>query len=278
MEITIYLDTLFLLNFSVDFFLLCLLRMILKLKGTTKRMAAGGAAGAVLSAAIQWIRLRMILKGADGGIFLVFGWLAAVFGISGLMLFFSFSFSCISEFFKAEAGLLFGAALLAGIWEGGMEAVSRIEGRPAQTISLGTIAFFFLLAGSGFTARWLWKLIFQTAAESSCYYEVTLYFQGKKESVLGFMDTGNQLNDPISGRPVHVADRKLLEHICPKTNKIRMIPYQTIDKEGAVLAAVMLERMEAVQGKRRLVYEQPLVAASPKELRMKNGCRILLHE
>lgn len=278
MEITVYLDTLFLLNFSVDFFLLCLLRMILKLKGSIKRMAAGGAVGAGLSVMIQYIRLRMILKGADGGIFSVFSWLAAVFGSSSLMLFLSFSFFCAEEFFKAEAGLLFGAALFAGIWQWGMEAASRAEGKTIHTVSLGTGIFFFLFMGSALTARWLYKLLFRAAAESSCYYQVTLYFQGKKESVKGFMDTGNHLRDPISGRPVHVADRKLLEHICPKTNKIRMIPYQTIDKKGAVLAAVTLERMEAVQGKRRLVYEQPLIAASPKELRMKNGCRILLHE
>ena len=57
-----------------------------------------------------------------------------------------------------------------------------------------------------------------------------------------------------------------------------MIPYRTIDGGGAVLTAVTLDRMEAVQGKRRLVYERPLVAASPVKLQMKNGCRVLLHE
>ena len=72
-----------------------------------------------------------------------------------------------------------------------------------------------------------------------------------------------------------MADRKLLLELCPKAGKVSMIPYRTIDGGGAVLTAVTLDRMEAVQGKRRLVYERPLVAASPVKLQMKNGCRVL---
>ena len=65
--------------------------------------------------------------------------------------------------------------------------------------------------------------------------------------------------------------------ICPGTDRVTMIPYRTIDGGGSVLGAVTLDRMEAVQGTRSLVYERPLVAASPASLKMRNGCRILLH-
>ncbi len=45
-----------------------------------------------------------------------------------------------------------------------------------------------------------------------------------------------------------------------------------------MMPAVFLDRIEAVQEKRRIVYEQPLVAASPQKLQIKGGCGILLHE
>ena len=57
-----------------------------------------------------------------------------------------------------------------------------------------------------------------------------------------------------------------------------MIPYRTIEGGGMMMPAVFLDRIEAVQEKRRIVYEQPLVAASPRKLQIKGGCGILLHE
>ena len=47
MEITLYLDVIFAVNFSVDLILLLMLRRILKLKGRWIRLAAGSAAGAI---------------------------------------------------------------------------------------------------------------------------------------------------------------------------------------------------------------------------------------
>ena len=44
MEITLYLDVIFAVNFSVDLILLLMLRRILKLKGMWIRLAAGSAA------------------------------------------------------------------------------------------------------------------------------------------------------------------------------------------------------------------------------------------
>ena len=84
----------------------------------------------------------------------------------------------------------------------------------------------------------------------------------------------------LSNGATHLAlldNRQLLEAVCPKVDKISMIPYRTIDGGGMFLKAVTLDRMEASQGGRLLVYERPLVAASPGKLKMKNGCRVLLH-
>ena len=60
MEITYYSDILFIINFFMDFSLLCLLRMILKLKGNWRRLAGGSAVGSVLTVLFSWVWLRII--------------------------------------------------------------------------------------------------------------------------------------------------------------------------------------------------------------------------
>ncbi|MCI8949129.1 MAG: sigma-E processing peptidase SpoIIGA [Lachnospiraceae bacterium] len=274
MEITFYLDVFLLVNFFMDFFLLWMLSMILKLKGKGIRLAAGSAVGAFLSALafLGW------MKQTGTGIVAVFIWSAEVFGISSLMVIAAFRPECFRDFIRGETGLLFGAALAAGVLEWGSSASLSLWGRPIDFGAAGLGAVLFALAGSCLLADGIWNLVHASAAERSFRYQVTLFHKGRQVTAEGFLDTGNRLRDPVSGRPVHVADRKILESICPRIEKLSMIPYRTIDGGGAVLKAVTIERMEAMQGKHRLVYERPLVAASPRELRMKNGCRILLHE
>ena len=274
MEITLYLDIFFMVNFSMDFFLLWLLRMILKLKGSGLRLAAGGGIGAALSVLVFGLWLAM----GRAGMAAVCFWGFSVSAISSLMVFVAFRPRSGGEFIRIEAGLLFGAALVEGILQWGSGAWLFLAGAPLGFYGMGTAGRLFFLAGGLLLAEGIWRLVQESAAERSCRYQVKLFCQGRQAVAEGFLDTGNRLRDPVSGKPVHVADRKLLLELCPKAGKVSMIPYRTIDGGGAVLTAVTLDRMEAVQGKRRLVYERPLVAASPVKLQMKNGCRVLLHE
>ncbi len=274
MEITIYPDVLFVVNFSMNFFLLWLLRMILKLKGKGSRLAAGSAAGAFLSvlALYGWLLLM------PSGLWAILLWMAAGIGIGGAMVYIAFWPVSRREFIRTELGLFFGAALIQGILEWGNQSWLLLQGYPIWEGSVGFVGIMLFLTGGCLLAEIFWKGIYEAACERSCRYQVTLLYRGRQVAAEGFLDTGNRLKDPVSGRPVHVADRRLLEDLCPKPEGVAMIPYRTIDGGGSVLTAVTLDRMEAVQGKRRLVFERPLVAVSPSALKMKNGCRILLHE
>lgn len=265
MELTYYADILFLINFFMDFSLLCLLRMILRLKGSRLRRAGGSAAGAALAVVFQWVWLRIVLTGRVNDILLFLFWLCSVLGISSVMLILAFSFQDVQEFLKAEAGLLFGAALVEGLIQAGITAMGFTWG-------------YLFLPLACLTASILWKAVDKTAWNQNFYYQVTLFYQGRQVQAKGFLDTGNHLEDPLSKKPVHVADRSLLKAICPRAEKVRMIPYRTIEGGGMMMPAVFLDRIEAVQEKRQIVYEQPLVAASPQKLQIKGGCGILLHE
>ncbi len=78
------------------------------------------------------------------------GWMAAVLGVSSLMLLMAFSFGNVREFLRAEAGLLFAAALTEGILEWGRTAWLALKGEPMQMSALGLLPGLFFLAGGCF--------------------------------------------------------------------------------------------------------------------------------
>lgn len=76
----------------------------------------------------------------------------------------------------------------------------------------------------------------------------------KKVKVKAFVDTGNSLTEPLSKKPVMLIEEKVLKELfgegCTLNNliewvqkdRIRYIPYKTIDKEG-VLPGLVLDRV-----------------------------------
>ena len=296
MEITLYLDVVLAVNFSVDLILLLMLRSVLKLKGRWIRLAAGSAAGAIFSALFLWLWLWLsLVKGMGGGL-LLFLRAAWVLAAGWVMVRTAFSLNrgegrkamaCLFLCGAAAGGILQGvgsgilpgagvpgaAAAGDGVWAGGTAAAAGGAGFS----QLGLVPLLLLLAAGCLGAEGLICMMREAAAERECRYQVTLCYRVRKARAEGFLDTGNRLRDPVSGRPVHGVSRKLLEELCPAADKLTPIPYRTIDGGGSVLWAVTLDKMEVVQGKRAFVYERPLVAASPASLQMRNGCRILLH-
>ena len=277
MEITLYLDVVFLVNFSVDFFLLLMLRRILKLKGRRMGLAAGSAAGAIFSALFLWLFLWLELEqgageGLTGKLGLLFIQAAGILGGGCLMLHLAFCLEHPKRFLQSLAGLMLASALTAGLleWSLGLFRLSFF--------SLDFLTLLFFLTGCCLMGEAVLRVVEEEKKQRECCYQVTLYCQGRKISAQGFLDTGNRLQDPISGRPVHVADSGLLKELNPPPERMMVIPYRTIDGGGSILGAAVLDRMEVTQGKETRVYERPLVASSPAAFKMKNGCRILLHD
>ena len=60
------------------------------------------------------------------------------------------------------------------------------------------------------------------------YYKVDIYFKDKEKiSLIGFLDTGNNLYDPYKKRPIILVDKKY-----QKEDKFILVPYHTINGEG----------------------------------------------
>lgn len=54
----------------------------------------------------------------------------------------------------------------------------------------------------------------------------------------GFVDTGNFLKDPISGRPVCIATKKVIDELMPGGAQFCIVPYKSIDSDGGLLQGI----------------------------------------
>lgn len=78
---------------------------------------------------------------------------------------------------------------------------------------LGAVLLFFL-AGRLLPEKWRQQIL-RTAVK----YPVTFFFDGKKVTVTGLLDTGNSLQDPLTGVPVVVVEYRALAGVLPEELK-----------------------------------------------------------
>ena len=109
-------------------------------------------------------------------------------------------------------------------------------------------------------------------AESRCIYEVTLV-EGEENVVYkALFDTGNLLTDPVSGKPVSVAEetdltKRWLERY---PQKYKIIPYQSVGKVHGVLEGIVVDEL-VIQKERDQVVKKGAVVALYKGKLSKDG-------
>ena len=191
----IYIDVVFAANLLMDYLLLRLVGRFLRCRVSRRRCLAAAAFGALGSCLILWIPsentpvLTVVFHG-----FFALGMLRIGLKIQkGALL------------LKAFLMLYLTAFLCGGFWE-------AVSGERTLTIKVFLLCVFVVYTGSS---------AFLFAADSiragrRNIYPVTLGYHGKVQSAYGFYDTGNLLEDPISGKPVSIIEADLLEKILPK--------------------------------------------------------------
>ncbi len=224
----IYLEWVVIINFLVDFLLLYGTNQLSGFSGGGKRAALGAFLGSIYAGACVLPDLAFLA----GGFWrlISFGIMsAAAFGVDKSALRRGILFFLLS---MALGGLATGFAG-AGVW----------------TLVLSA-ALMWLLCLLGFGG----------GKSHQHYASVTVTHRGKTLRLTALVDTGNTLRDPISHRPVLVADaavaQKLLglsiealEHpletlaagSCPG---LRLIPYSSVGNPAGMLLAVKAERVE----------------------------------
>ncbi len=199
---TVYVDLLFLVNFSMDFLCFFVTARLLCRPFKVWRSVLAASMGGIYSIAVLFINMNPILV------------LVSDLGFCALMCLCAYGIKDkrLGEFLL-HTTVYFGVSIgTGGCMTAMYSLLNRIElpfGEVNKNPDGISVWIFGILAiVSGFFALWGGK-IFKSTAENDPY-EVEITYHGASLTLTGMVDTGNMLRDPISGKPIVIVEKKSL--------------------------------------------------------------------
>ena len=250
----VYIDSLFLLNFVVNYLLLL---AAAKLSGEPLRrlrMAGGAALGAAYAAAVFFPHMGFLLHPLCklGAAVLM---LAAAFGGSKRLLRVEPGLLCRGRRFRRRE--LFALELLGG------QGLTLRNG-----IFYSAMDLRLILLSAAVCYVFITVVFQRTAKHTAARRELVpavLTLEGRRVALTALVDTGNTLTDPLTGRPVMVAEGEKLTALFPPgkappaaklrnpvaaveelsedlfRGRCRLLPYQAVGVECGMLLALRLD-------------------------------------
>ena len=247
MEEEIYADVLFIINFSMDFLSLYIVGRLMHFVMEAKRVIAGASLGALYGV----LELLMTLTALRQT--------ALTLGVLCLMCLVAFGRKSFRTYITS-VGLTFGVSMLiGGIMTSAFlklgNAVSYLEIGGTIATVYGEIPVWKFAVFALFSALITWllgKLFRRKRSQRVCL--VRMRFDGREREFPALVDSGNLLEEPVSGTPViflkgkaaKLLPKELLSAMkngvaslsLPEAGKLRVIPGKTVSGEGILLAAV----------------------------------------
>lgn len=243
---TVYVDLLFMINFSMDFLCFFLCAKILGIKLSLPRAIAASAVGGVYS---------------DVALFIGVGRLQAL-----LIDIFVCVLMCAIVFCKRGRNLSLPLYILVYVaismaLGGFMTAIFNLLNKLELPLKAGSsdgisVWLFALLAAISAAITLVGGRFFRSRAAQR-FADVDISYGGRSVRLRAMTDSGNLLREPISGKPCIVADVSALEKILPQrivraarkgdisaigklsaedAKKVRVIPIRTAGGESALIA------------------------------------------
>ncbi|WP_223700309.1 sigma-E processing peptidase SpoIIGA [Sutcliffiella deserti] len=256
---TVYLDAIWLLNFAFDFLLLKITCLILKRQVSVWRLIAGAFIGSLI-VVLMFTPLQMIVTN-----------MMVKLAFSLCMILVSFGFHRLRNFVE-NLTVFYITTFTAG---GGMFAIHyflRVDHQFANdtilTLSTGLgdpVSWMFVIVGFPLLL-YLSKQQFNTVETRKFRYDqlaaITVSLNEEDIVISGLIDSGNQLQDPITKTPVMIVEVSSLTDILPEEivhamdsieqsqgwptfsedcgwiDRIRIIPYRAVGKETTLMLAI----------------------------------------
>lgn len=274
MQYTVYVDVLFLVNWVMDYVLLWAVCAVMGLQRKKVRLGLAAALGAGWVCVIAVFSLPYLIK--EG-----VTWL----GISSLMIWIACRPRKLSDFLNRIC-VLYLVAFLAG---GGLNliyfhtsagvylkqvvlGIQRVNSSGVGVI-LGSIAMIL-------TVTKLLDTMEKQKKRRKNRYVAELYFGERRVLVDGFIDTGNRLKEPITGKIVHILQEDVAASLMSAENKPMsfLVPYHAVGTESGLLTAIRIDRMELVaEDESRTVIMRPLFGLYQGKLSSNDEYQLILH-
>lgn len=269
----LYIDVVFLVNLVMDIVVMTMVKVILKVRTSAVRIIISGTIGAL------WTCMLAIFPVFPALVQAIFTYVV----IGGLMVKVGLHTDGIRGLIKGLLGLYLASVALGGMMMAlyqhtriGYYVEQLIRGGFVEGMPL--IILVLLTAGAVFGLKYLWINVAEVQRQRSSLYEVTLNVGNRSVSTTGLLDTGNQLFEPVSRRPVHVVSEGIWHQLYQNGEPMIYIPFHTIGTEGGLMHGMVLDSMAVGKEQQERVIMKPLVAVSPKPLCRDGSYEILLHE
>lgn len=275
-DIHLYIDVIFFVNFVMDTLLLYILKQFLKRPAPLRRIFLGGTAGGLFGC------LEVFLWRLPSWVMMT-----ASFGAAAVMVTLAYRPDDWRELVK-ETGSLYLLAMVAGgvmefLYEytrAGFYVIMIMQGERAFMLPL--FMWLFLIAGTCLMAAGLLQFAREMARERKNRYVVVLADGETVVETTAYLDTGNFLKEPKSGKGVQIVTERIWNLFAARDHERVMIPYHTVGNPYGEMAGMMIERMEicGVKGrgkKGRIKIMGPWIAKAPYGLTMDNSYEVLLH-
>ena len=259
MQYEIYLDVLFLENMMMDFLILLAVKKVFPCSATYGSLLAGSFASSLLTCIILffpcpvWIRYILL--------FLL---------VNSCMTIIGLKVRTFPVFLKVWSLLYLAGFLLGGIMSWLRLYFGNFFRMASFLFPLGTCGFFLLYHSLLFLKK-LWKL-------QNHSYDVILTVNGKDFHLKAFLDSGNHLSDPLTGKPVHIISQNACQKMASQisSGRLRYIPYQTIQKSDNILPVFSVQKMK-ITGESEFLIHSPMIGISEQKNFGNGKYEMLLH-
>lgn len=258
MHYIIYPDTLFLENLLCNLLFLAFMKALFFPAATWKRIFLASTVTALCNtlASVLCFRCVWILQ------------LGVLLPAAGVMV-----CSCLRIRDARRIGYLLYQMILWTLVLGGiLQALEQWTDLSVEMIFLST-AFLAIVFGV------LEKILKIYKRHHECMREIVLYWNEKSCHVRGFADTGNQLFDPVSRKPVSIISletwKGLLGDSAPPLYSV--IPYKCVGQSGGILQGAQIDYMVILEGENSRIIERPMIAITEQPFTGIFHYSILLH-
>lgn len=240
MQYRIYLDVFFLINFIMDYIVLDVTAVILKLHCRVWRKLFAAMFGGIWAV----ISVYFIIKNESLKIYLGIITYAVV---SVIMILILMGLENKKKVFVGTLVLYVVTFVLAGVcsvvWNYSYLGYGIVSGIiEKEEMALGIIIFFVV--------KCLVEQVIETRQKyKSNICRVQLTINNRQIEFSGLIDTGNVLKDPFTGRIVHIVRAAVLKSILNGTNDYaglhyRLVPYNSVGNESGLMPVIDAECMK----------------------------------
>lgn len=280
----------------MDSFLLLFVSLFLKQPTTCLRLLTASAAGSIYCCVhtvfTLWQKVNHpeLTSGIPGALCTIVTTILSYLLLCMLMLHLAFGIHDKHSLMKNMAVFYAVAVFTGGVFQSAINLITQ-----SHHLSAAYDRSQSLLGNKGLWASWGFMLAAATAAfflgvgivrawhksrtTAGNIYDIFLEFGSCRIHTKALLDTGNQLYDPPSRRPVTIVEQGVLGglSLIDYKNSLRAVPFKSLGNEHGMIYAVKADAMIIRLDKKLWQYPEPLIGIYPGSLQKNGGYHGILH-